>query len=263
MSLVLAALMPHSPLLVPNIGKEHTAHFSVTLDAAKKIKEALILAEPDLIFILTTKGPSKENGFTIHSAQEYKANFELFGDLVTDLRFNSDIQLIGELREKLETKFPIFVVANLGLDYASSIPLLLLEEAARKPIIPITTSSIALSEAVKFGEELQKIILDSPKKIAVIVSADLSHRLSKQSPAGYSSKAKKFDQRLIEILKDADNKSLIESETAANDAACEDMPSLAVFLGILNDVGYELTVSQYDPQFGVGHLSLLYNLGRS
>lgn len=255
--------MPHSPLLVPNIGKEHTVHFSVTQEAAKKIKEALNTVQPDVIIVLTTKGPSKENGFTIHNAEEYKANFELFGDLVTDVRFSPDIELIGTLREKLETKFPIFVVADKGLDYASSIPLLLLEDAARKPIIPITASRVALSNAVNFGHELQKIILDSRKKIAVLVSADLSHRLSKQSPAGYSSKAKKFDQRLIEILKTADNKSLIECESAATDAACEDMPSLAVFLGILNDVGFDVTVSQYDPQFGVGHLSLLYTLGRS
>jgi AmmeMemoRadiSam system protein B len=155
----------------------------------------------------------------------------------------------------------INLVTDTGLDYASAIPLSLLNVGTAKPVLPISLGQTPLEKDFAFGKLLQKYILESDKKIAVIASADLSHRVTKKSPIGYSPKGKKFDQKILEALKDLDSASLLTMQTAAEDAACEDLPVLATLLGILDDVGCNPEMLSYEAPFGVGHAAIHYRFG--
>ncbi len=260
MALVFAAVIPHSPLLVPNIGKENLSQFTETINAAKSIAEKLKEAKPDAIIVLTTKGPTHANGFTINSAPEFRANLEVFGDLVTRWDFCGATELAGRLREKLEHKEFVTMATEEGLDYATAIPLYLLD-ALKIPILPLTVGGQDITTTITFGKLLQSALLNEPIRIAVIASADLSHRVNKKSPLGYSLKGKKFDQKIIDALKEKNEALLIESEVLANDAACEDLPALGVMVGVLDDVSAEAMVLSYEAPFGVGHLVLDFRLG--
>ena len=261
MAINFAAVVPHSPLLIPNIGKDNAAQFVTTKSAFETIKEKIVAAKLDTILILSSKGATSEHNFTININQEYKANFEIFGDLVTDLRIPSDLKLISRLREELEAHFPLRLATDTGLDYASSVPLFLIFDKIKIPIIPIAVTNSDHEQVDAFALALQSALLHSKKRIGILASADLSHRLSKQSPAGYSPKAKKIDQRLIEILRNTDHKSLVEIKSLAEEVDCEDMPVLDLLLGLLHDVGAKPELVNYEALFGVGHLTLLYSLG--
>lgn len=261
MSLHFAAVMPHSPLLIPNIGKENTSQFVSTLPAIQQLTERIAQAKLDTLLVISAKGATVDNNFTINVHQEFKANFEIFGDLVTDLRIPGDLELAGRFREHLEAEYPVRLATDTGLDYAASVPLFLISDKIKLPIVPLIVPHNSHDLIQAFAPALQETILNSKKRIGIIAAADLSHRLSKQSPAGYSAKAKKIDQRLVEILKENDAKGLIEIESSAVEAACEDIPVLDLFLGLLDDVGATPGIVNYEPLFGVGHLTLCYDLG--
>lgn len=263
MSLVAAAIVPHSPLLVPNIGKEHTSHFAQTLNASKKIETVFKQAAPEIIITLTSKGPKRIDGFTLNISPSFKANFETFGDLVTDWNYRGEINLAGELRETLEAAEPISLVTDAGLDYASAVALSLVRPLGQITILPITAGDLPLNASVDFGLRVQDYILHSNKRIAIVAAADLSHRLTKQSPLGYSSKAKKFDQKIIEAMKDLNKDSLFELSQTAAEVGCEDMGVLAIFAGLMQDVGGERELTSYEAVFGVGHATLLYRFDDS
>jgi len=260
MALVFAAIMPHSPLLVPNIGKEHAEEFAATLAARKELAENFLAASPEAILIVTTTGPSRPDSFIINFSPDYTSNFEQFGDLVTKWPATGYVTLANRLRERLEATFPLTVVTDAGLDYGSAIPLWLLTDICRRPIVPLSITT-SLDTAINFGQALQEAILLDKRRIAVIASADLSHRLNKKSPAGYSPKSKKFDQKLIEATKTTDLKGLIELDTQTKETGCEDMPVLGALFGLLTDVGFSPRVLAYESPFGVGHLTLEYQLG--
>ena len=57
-------------------------------------------------------------------------------------------------------------------------------------------SGLSIQDHFEFGKLLKKEIINCRKKIAVISSGDLSHRLTRNAPAGYSSKGKKFDKKI-------------------------------------------------------------------
>lgn len=260
MSLVFAGVLPHSPLLVPNIGKENTAQFTVTTDATLLFTAELKASQADSIIVLSSKGQIFSQGLAINASPNFKANLEIFGDLVTQLDFNGDIALAGRMREKLEDKTNIMLMTEVGLDYGSSIALSLLGNNLREPIVPLTVdNALSIKDIIQLGKNLQKIIIDDKSRIAIIASADLSHRLNKKSPHGYSSKGKKFDQKIIEALKDKDESTLIELSAMTEEVACEDLSVLALFIGLLNDVGLESHLLSYESPFGVGHMTMQYS----
>ncbi len=264
MPIVFAAIAPHSPLLVPNIGKENTAQFSATLNAAEKVAAALANSAAETIIVLSSKGPAFEKSFGINISPRFKANLELFGDLVTKWEYSGGGDLCGRLREELETDFPLLLVTDAGLDYASSIALSLCGSTPQQKIIPITIgSSVSAEEALRFGKSLGQTLANEKGKIALIAAADLSHRATKKSPLGYSSKGKKFDQKVVEALKESSHSDLLEASSAAEVAACEDTEVLAALLGVLYDTGVEPNALSYEAPFGVGHLVLHYDLAQT
>jgi aromatic ring-opening dioxygenase LigB subunit len=259
MSLVFSAVLPHSPLLVPNIGKENLAQFSLTNEAKEKIMKDFTEAKVDSVIIITTKGPMLLDSFTVNVSPEFRANLEIFGDLVTRWEFSGDITLAGRLREKLENQSKIMMVTNNNLNYAASISLSLLSTNLHQPIVPITVGTdLSPEEIISLGKKIQGTILEDNLRIAVIVAADLSHRVNKKSPQGYSPKGKKFDQKIVEALKAKDVKTILENFSLAREVACDDLPCLTLLSGILDDVGLEAKILSYEAPFGTGHAIVEY-----
>ncbi len=261
MALVFAAIVPHSPLLVPNIGKENMALFAATLAATTALSEDFKAAKPDVVIVLTSHGHARQSGFVYNIAEHFTADLSAFGDLVTSWEFSGSIDLPARFREKLEDKASIQLTTDTKLDYGSAIPLSLMGISAATPVVPISQSGQKLSEQAAFGKHLQTCILDEHVNIAVIASADLSHRVSKKSPAGYSAKAKKLDQKIIEGLTRGDSKEILAiSPAALEDAAIEDFGTIAILLGILEGINCRAELLSYEAPFGVGHPVVRYRL---
>jgi aromatic ring-opening dioxygenase LigB subunit len=262
MPLVFAAVAPHSPLLVPNIGKENTAQFTATLAAAEKLSAAFAASGAETIIVLTSKGPAFENCLGINVSPRFKADFDLFGDLVTNWEYAGNIDVCGRLCEDSEAEFPVILTSNSGLDYASAIALSMLGPLGSKTIVPITLGDkISEETALNFGIKLGEMIAAEKQNIAVIAAADLSHRVNKKSPLGYSPKGKKFDQKIVEALKENNQLEFLATASLASTVACEDTGVLAILLGILHDTNIEANEFSYEAPFGVGHLALHYELG--
>lgn len=262
MSLVFTALTPHSPLLIPNIGKENTSQFALTLKALEELSLGLEASKADTIVVLTSKGPVRDNEISINVSPHFRGNLELFGDLVTQSEFFGNTRLCGRLRERFETNLPISLITDEALDYASTIPLILLGAVNKKLIVPIALSAdLGYNDLVTFGAALQDAIIADNSRIALIASADLSHRVNKKSPLGYSVKGKKFDQKILDLIQTNNLRELADMMTFADNAACEDMNVIISWMSFLKDIGGEMDLMQYEAPFGVGHLTARYDLG--
>ncbi len=262
MPLVFAAVVPHSPLFVPNIGKENASHFKATLEAAAALSEQFAAAAADIVVVVTSHGPRRPASFAINVSPRFTSNFEIFGDLVTRWEFSGEIELAAKLRERLELKVPLVLTHEEGLDYGSSIPLSLLTVAPAGPtVLPLSVSGLSLAEHATAGRLLQDVLLDESKRIAIIASADLSHKLNKKSPAGYSAKAKKLDQKIIDCLVNRNAKALLEIDPKLlEETAVEDMEALALVSGLLDDVNCDPKLLSYEGPFGVGYALINFNL---
>ncbi len=104
---------------------------------------------------------------------------------------------------------------------------------------------------------MQRELIYNNDKIAIIASADLSHRLSKDAPAGYSSKGKKFDKRLINYLQKNQVQEILNLDHNLISEAGEcGLKSIVMLLGIMNGIQHKPQMLSYELPFGVGHLTM-------
>ena len=213
MPIVFSAIVPHSPVLIPGIGKENTKRLKATLESFKRLEEDLYASKAETVIIISPHGEIQSNSFTMNLSPKFTGTFEEFGDFATKLKLNGDIGLAYKIREKLETKAPLQLISEPKLDHGSSIPLYLLTQHLPKiKIIPLYYAGLDLEAHFNFGQLLRQELLAARERVAIIASGDLSHRLKKSAPAGYSPKGKKFDQKLIEYLSQSKGSEVIKMD---------------------------------------------------
>ena len=262
MSLVFSSVVPHPPILLPEIGKENLRYLKNTLRGYEKLRIKLEKINPETIIIISHNNNIQENVFTINSYPLFKGDFEEFGNFSLEKKWKGDLGFIGKLSEALETKNNISLISKEKIDHALSVPLFLLtKNLTNIKIIPVGFSGLNNQKHFEFGKLLKKEIINSQKRIAVIASGDLSHRLNKKAPAGYSPKAKKFDKKLIEFLLKKKTKQILEmDEDLIIEAQEYGFRAILILLGILHNINFKPKLLSYEAPFGVGYLLMDFQL---
>lgn len=260
-----AFIVPHSPLLIPAIAKGNAPLIEKTAAAYDEIKQLLSAQAADHILIISPHGAVQPDAFVLQAAWEFQARFEEFGDFASKAKWSGDPETAYHLKESIETEFPAKIASETNLDYGSAIPLFrLLPEIAAAVLVPLAYSGRSLAEHIRCGELIGEVLQRSPKNWTIIASGDLSHRLTHNAPAGYSPKAAKFDNKLIEYLSEpesaAEQIGRIEPKLAAEVRECG-LKSIALLSGIIKGRGYRPQVLSYQSDLGIGYLTMSFTAG--
>jgi AmmeMemoRadiSam system protein B len=258
MAIVFSAITPHSPILIPQIGKDNINHLTQTIKAFDKLKKALDKSNAETILLISPHGNIQENVFSINLSPKFFADFEDFGDFATKDTYIGNIGLTHKLREALETKAPLQLISNEQLDYGVSVPLhLLLDHNKKIKIIPLYYSGLDYKAHFKFGQLMKQELLKRRESIAIIASGDLSHRLTKTAPGGYNPRAKKFDAKINKFLLAKDLPAILKLDRKLIMEAGEcGLKSILILLGMLDKINYKPHLLSYEYPFGIGYLTM-------
>lgn len=261
MSIVFSSIASHSPLLIPEIAKENATKCEQTVKAYQKLANSLVEVQPDTIIIFSPHGLVQPEAMSLNISPEFTGKFEEFGDLTNKFKVTGDIELAAKLKEALETKTQLQVINEPVLDSGSAVPLFLLrQKLPQVKVIPIYHSQQDLQTHYEFGQLLKRELSLSPKKIAIIASADLSHGLSKQAPADYSPEAKKFDKKVIKAIENNQIEELINLDPQVIKKVHETgLRTIIMLMGVLADIEKTAKVLSYESPFGVGCLVVNYS----
>ncbi len=259
-----AAVTPHPPILIPAIGRENTNRIKKTSEAMEELEKKLFETNPDTIIVVSPHGSILPDAFSINLNPRYLSDLEEFGDFSTKVEFKADTALAFRVRELMEDKnIPLVMTSEQFLDHGSVVPLYFLTK--RLPnisIVPIGYSLLDLKTHFNFGDFLKEVVLNEDKKIAVIASGDLSHRLTKDAPAGYSARGKEFDEKLRELIVNKNTAGLLNIDPDLVEEAGEcGLRSITILLGLLERINYEPEIISYEGPFGVGYLVANFKLG--
>ncbi|MFH1412811.1 MAG: AmmeMemoRadiSam system protein B [bacterium] len=260
MSVIFSAIASHSPLLIPEVGKENTNQLKQTLTAYDKLRVALESVKPETIIILSPHGLIQPEAFSLNISSEFEGKFEEFGDLTNKFKLSGDVELAARLKENLESKTQLQIINEPVLDSGSAVPLFLLtKNLPNVKIIPIYNSQQDLKSHYEFGQLLRHELVISQRKIAIIVSADLSCCLSRQALAGYSLQAKKFDKKVIKAIENDDINILKIDPKLIKDVNETGLRPIMILLGLLSDMKKTAKLLSYEHPFGVGCLVVNYS----
>lgn len=264
MPLVFAAITPHPPVLIPDVGKENLKKLVKTEAAMKKLEQELYAAKPESILIISPHGKILADAFNINLSADYSANFKEFGDFSLELKFKSDYLSIQEIRAADETNksVPLILTSESEIDHGFSIPLYYLTQHLKNiPIIPLTYSALDYQQHFAFGQFLHRQLAKINKRFAVVASGDLSHKLTKKAPAGYSPQGKEFDKKLVELIKKKDFEGILDINPELIKVAAEcGLRSIIILAGIIESLNVQPEVLSYEGPFGVGYLVCNFRL---
>lgn len=261
MPLVFAAIAPHSPVLIPAIGKEHLKRLRKTVKALVALEHDLYAAQPDVIAVISPHGPVEAGHFTLDFNERYVCDLKEFGVFEMSVPCRVDMRLAHDLKEMLEDRgIPFMLRSERALDYGVVVPLSYL--TAHMPnyaVLPIYPSLLDAKTHFEFGRTLQEVIMNANRRVAVVASADLSHRLTRSAPTGYSPYGKRFDDRVLQLVAARNASGLVnfDGELAERAAQCGLAP-LQMLSGVLDRIDAEPEILCYESPFGIGMLTARY-----
>lgn len=261
MAIVFAAFTPHSPLLLPTIGKTHRHKLAHTLEALREVERALYVAKPDTLLVISSHGRFFPDAFVLNCGDPLRTNFQEFGDVQTSDRLRCDMSLASNIREEAKrARLPVEIQTDLFLDYGAAVPLhLLTGHLPHIKALPLSPAGLDLKTHFDFGYFLKDLLTNRASRIAVIATGDLSHALSSHSPGGFAKEGAVYDAKIQELITAGGTTALLgfEETFLAQAAECS-ARSLAILFGILNHTHSTVRILSYEAPLNVGMLTALF-----
>ncbi|MBP9732039.1 MAG: MEMO1 family protein [Candidatus Magasanikbacteria bacterium] len=258
MPLVFGAIVPHSPVLVPSIGGSDRDKVIETIEALSTLEENLYLSKPHLIIIFTPHFQAHSDTFAVNAHTKFTSSFEEFGDHSLRREFTGSPDFAAKIAHTASREnIPLKLVSEEKLDHGSTVPLYsLVGHLPQVKVLPIGPCDLDSKTHLNFGNLIKEACMDSDKRIALIASANLSHGITTDSPAGFRESGKKFDEKIIELLQSRNTSGIATLDPAFVESAAETgYKPLLMLLGSLKNINYEFKHLAYEHPFGVGYLT--------
>jgi len=264
--LLLAAIVPHPPIMVAEVGRGEEAKVQATRDSMQALAGKLQEMQPDTLVVITPHGTLFSDVITLPAESTLAGDLSRFRAPQVRLEYERDREL-GELvlRCAAERGIPVHPLdgnlakrlgISLALDHGIVAPFSFFRDLAPKPrLLPINMGLFARERLYEFGIALQEAIRQSSRRVAVVASSDLSHRVTPEAPAGYDPRGREFDLELKRLLEAFDVPGILAIPEELQEAAGEcGYRSIVMALGALDGYEVEHRVLSYEAPFGVGYL---------
>ncbi len=265
MSVLKAGLLPHPPLVIPEIGKDEVLKVQSTINALNEFAKELSQEEPDLLISISPHGPVFRDAVNIIDKAELHGSFSEFGHPEIEFTEKTDQNFISHLVDNANTA-GIRMIAlsdkelnniNHGheLDHGVLVPLYYLRKAGiDASLVPLTMGLLDYDRLYKLGEIIANTAEQLDKKIVVIASGDLSHRLKPGAPAGFNPHGQEFDDKIIDLLQKKKFTELLTLDKNLIEKAGEcGLRPLIIMIGTFSDKEVDVDVKSYEGPFGVGY----------
>ncbi|MDR2161428.1 MAG: AmmeMemoRadiSam system protein A [Desulfovibrio sp.] len=261
MNWIWAALMPHPPVLVPDIGQGREQEAATTLRGMEALGDrlaALPKSRPDFLLLLSPHQPSARGALLLNSAPSPEGDLGPFGAPHIRLALTTPAATLTALVRHLgELGIPVAsrAASSLTPDHGSLVPLYFLSRSfALPPVILASPIGLSSVQALALGKALASF--DSGGRGALLASGDLSHRLKAEGPYGFHPDGVTFDAAVEEALSRGNPAALtaLSGSTAANAGEC----GLRSVLALLGLAGGPVAVLSHEGPFGVGYCTAFW-----
>jgi len=250
-------LLPHAPILVPEVAARSGAQTGKTLEALKSLDESLKRLAPDLLLVLDPHAAT-ERTLTFVNADRFVGDLGEFGARSVSLSLPGAGEEGDRLFSYLQPHFPsrIYRPGVHDLDYAAVVSLhLLLPLLGTIPsMVLVNPVTMDYRQAFELGRFLRGY--SSEKRWGLLASGDLSHRLTKSAPSGFHPDGQVLDRSIVEALQASSPDPIFNLPGAVIQNAGEcGLRSVLALIGL--SMGDEVRFLSYEAPFGVGYASAL------
>ncbi|MFT4143881.1 MAG: AmmeMemoRadiSam system protein A [Mobilitalea sp.] len=258
MALVGAFIVPHPPLLIPEVGKGQELKVAQTLNSYREIAARIAALEPETIIITSPHSFMYSDYFHISPGHSAKGNFGKFGAKQVSFQVNYDEDFVEEL-EKCAEKDGL-EAGTLGekepqLDHGTMVPLYFINEQMKDyQIVRIGLSGLSNTDHYHLGRCITRTAQKLNRRIVVVASGDLSHKLKEEGPYGFADEGPRFDAEITQAMKEGDFLKFMEFSPDYCEATAEcGLKSFIILAGALSGKAVSPEFLSYEGTYGVGY----------
>ena len=256
--IVFAGVAPHPPLLVPEVGRDRLEAVADSRRALASLARRLMESVPDVVVLISPHSPTDPTSFMSRSTPRLSGDFREFNAPQVSLTFENDLALLGAIKRAAEDEnLRVREIAGpQPLDHGALVPLYYLAEAGWSgPIVVLSFTYQSNDNHLSFGRAIRNAAERTNRRVALIASGDLSHRLRIDGPYQFEPTAHLFDEQVVNAIAGQNPSGMLEIDPDLKNRAGEcGYRSIVIALGATADRPPQFKVLSYEGPFGVGYM---------
>lgn len=248
-------MVPHPPLIISEIGRGKEKEIKDTVSSYEKAVDFLKELDPETIILITPHAKSYGDYFKIYDGNTY-GDFREFGASEVSFTIDYDKEFIDELSKDIKN-LPGGIDGDLDdtLDHATMVPLYFINKSLKNyKIVRVALSGLSKPLHYKLGIHIQNVADRLNKKVAIVSSGDLSHRLKDDGPYGFSIEAPLYDEKIMNDMSSGNFLNLLNyDEDFLDNAGICGHRGFCIMAGTFDKKKLEIERLSYEGPFGVGY----------
>ena len=263
MSLAGSVIVPHPPVILPEVGRGREREIQSTLDAYRAAARWVAAWKPETLIVASPHVAMYSDYFHIPPGKRTAGTMASFGAPQVRLETEYDIDLRRTLIQEAETmgiRAGTMGERDAALDHGTLIPLYFLQEAGvNVPIVRIGLSGFSPLTHYRLGQCVARSVGKLNRRAVFVASGDLSHKLRADGPYGYAPEGPLLDQELTEAMKTADFLRFLTLDPSLCERAAEcGVRSFQIMAGALDGLSVKPEYLGHEGKFGVGYAIALF-----
>ena len=225
MGIVAGFMVPHPPMIVPDIGRGSEAQVADTSAAYERVADEIAALAPETIIITSPHSIMYADYFHISPGRSASGSFA--GFRAPGVRFSEeyDTELVRELCRLADKEdFPAGTLGERDkeLDHGTMVPLWFIRNRYKSgKIVRIGLSGLPLIDHYRLGMIIREAVENTGRRVVFVASGDLSHKLQDYGPYGYVPEGPEYDERIMDVMGRAAFGELLDFDTTFCDKAAE------------------------------------------
>ena len=258
MSVLAAYMVPHPPMIVPEVGRGSEAQIRATQAAYLQVAEEIAELKPETILISSPHATMYADYFHLSPGREAEGSFAQFrAPQVRFLEAYDEALVRAVERMAKENHFPAGTMGQRekALDHGTMVPLYFIRKKYTDfRLVRIGLSGLPLEDHYRLGQIIQKAVEETGRRAVYIASGDLSHKLQSYGPYGFAAEGPAYDARIMDVCGRAAFGELFDFDEAFCERAAEcGHRSFVILAGALDGRAVEAKQLSHEDVTGVGY----------
>lgn len=258
MAIAGAIMVPHPPIILPEVGGGEEKKIQATTDAYEEAARFVASLKPDTLIVTSPHSVMYADYFHISPGRSAKGDMGNFRAPSVSFNIDYDNELTDRLaRKALHIDFPAGVLGekDASLDHGTMVPLYFINKYYRDyKLVRIGLSGLSLPEHYRLGKLIREVCDELGRRVVVIGSGDLSHKLKADGPYGFAKEGPEYDERIMDVMGRGDFLELFDFEESFCEKAAEcGHRSFCIMAGTLDGLNLDIKRLSHEGTFGVGY----------
>lgn len=258
MSIIGAFIMPHPPVIIPEVGGGREREVAATSASMYEVSRRIAELRPDTVILTSPHSVMYSDWFHVSPGAGASGSFKRFGAGGVKITASYDEDFIRELESSALTAG--IAAGTLGerereLDHGTLVPLYFLQKyLSDYKLVRIGLSGLPYADHYRLGALLRDCAVKRGRRTVFLASGDLSHKVAADGPYGYAEEGVIFDREVTQAMAAGDFSRFLSFSPELTEKAAEcGLRSFIIMAGALDGISVKPELLSYEGTFGVGY----------